>query len=152
MNEEKNPFEVGDVVRSTGQGEVLYVGETETRIRITEHPDPSVVGRNYSAPHSHFQKIEPTAVQPSGFQEADLKPDLGKCWFCKKGAEDENLFYDGELETEVHISCIKRGLESGNPEAKHMEYLIAVVENPEELDKKRSGFFSRVFGVFKKGN
>jgi len=154
MSEEQKPFEVGDVVRSTGSGEVTNVGYNQTTIRITEHPDPSVVGRTYSAPHSHFQKLNEDCMETP--DTTTVNP--GDCWFCRKDDSDEPLYYDGEFETDVHISCIKRELEAGNPEAKHMEYLIPIAEHKAPAltsvhpaltsvqEEKKPGFFKRLFG------
>ncbi len=57
---------------------------------------------------------------------SELHPCDGGCWFCKQDDEKEPLAYDGEFDTYVHLSCIKKALEEPrNPEAEIMSYLLA---------------------------
>lgn len=51
-------FKQDDIVKGTGVGKVLYSDDFSTKIKITEHPDQSVIGRVYSAPTSHFELAE----------------------------------------------------------------------------------------------
>ena len=52
-----------------------------------------------------------------------VHPIDGGCWFCH--IKDDNLVFDTEFDTYVHINCIKKELESGHEsEAIFMTYLL----------------------------
>ena len=58
-----------------------------------------------------------------------------ECWFCRRA--DNNMVFDTEFDTAVHIDCIKKALKEHvptethpeHPEAKHMKYLLEENEN-----------------------
>jgi hypothetical protein len=47
------------------------------------------------------------------------------CWFCHRGTEDD-LVFDVEFDTPVHIGCIRDALKEdpNHPEARWMKYLL----------------------------
>jgi len=51
-------------------------------------------------------------------------PEQGGCWFCYK--KDDNMVFDTEFDTNVHIDCLKKALnkDPNHPEAKYMKYLL----------------------------
>ena len=49
-------------------------------------------------------------------------PNDGGCWFCYEDGGDD-LVFDSEFDTYVHLSCIKKNLNQGN-EADIMKYLL----------------------------
>lgn len=64
------------------------------------------------------------AIQKLKKVEKAVPPENGGCWFCYK--KDDNMAFDTEFDTNVHIECIKKALE-GDPnhlEAKFMKYLL----------------------------
>jgi len=50
--------------------------------------------------------------------------EQGGCWFCYR--ETNNLVFDTEFDTYVHIECIEKALKENlnHPEAKFMKYLL----------------------------
>ena len=57
--------------------------------------------------------------------ETIAAPEHGGCWFCN--IKNEELVFDTEFDTNVHIECIITALKhnSEHPEAKHMKYLLS---------------------------
>lgn len=54
------------------------------------------------------------------------EPKEYPCWFCQKRDPLEDLVFDGEFDTPVHISCLRKILEEdpNDPEANFMKYLL----------------------------
>lgn len=52
------------------------------------------------------------------------EPEEGGCWFCF--TESDDMLFDSEFDTNVHVSCLKNVLEKepDNPEAQLMKYLL----------------------------
>lgn len=53
--------------------------------------------------------------------EQYLNCESDKCWFCGKSGCDE---FDTEFDTFLHKQCLIDDLNSGNPEAELMKYLL----------------------------
>jgi len=63
--------------------------------------------------------------EQEGVKKPDnISPNDGGCWFCH--TKDDDMVFDTEFDTHVHIECIKKALKknSNDPEAKLMKYLI----------------------------
>jgi hypothetical protein len=65
---------------------------------------------------------------PLDFKEAVIEeldivsPIDGGCWFCNTVTEE--MTFDTEFDTNVHIDCIEDAIREGNPEAEIMSYLL----------------------------
>ena len=42
-------------------------------------------------------------------------PNQGGCWFCYM--DDDEMYFSIEFDTYFHMGCLKKELETGNPEA-----------------------------------
>jgi len=65
----------------------------------------------------HLSLIKP-------IKKEKVSPQDGGCWYCE--TEDDDLVYDCEFDTMVHIKCIEEALQR-NPndaEAKFFKYLL----------------------------
>lgn len=60
------------------------------------------------------------------YKENHLHPNEGGCWFCFRKDKPEDMVFDIEFDTNVHLSCLKITLEKmpNHPEAKAMKYLL----------------------------
>lgn len=57
---------------------------------------------------------------------AKLSPSQGGCWFCQMDNENEEMFFENEFDTFVHLSCLRSVLDKNpdHPEAQLMSYLL----------------------------
>ena len=76
----------------------------------------------FQATHAFdIHKNNPTILYTPG----NIPPEHGGCWFCHDDKGDD-LVFDWEFDTYVHLNCLKKVLEE-NPEdqeAKFMSYLL----------------------------
>lgn len=55
----------------------------------------------------------------------EVRPQDGGCWFCHTASDLEELHFDSEFDTNVHLSCIRAAIElDQNPEAEIQSYLF----------------------------
>lgn len=55
---------------------------------------------------------------------SEVSPQNGGCWFCARTDNWEDMRFDGEFDTNVHLGCVRDELQENNPEAEFMQYLL----------------------------
>jgi hypothetical protein len=60
------------------------------------------------------------------YNQYHKEPAHGGCWFCCRDDKQEDMTFDTEFDTNVHLSCLRKVIEKDayHPEAMHMTYLL----------------------------
>lgn len=57
-------------------------------------------------------------------ESIEVKPQDGGCWHCSTANNLDDMHFDSEFDTNVHLNCVRAAIEDENPEAEIQSYLF----------------------------